>query len=260
MNAYDRLASVYDLFMEEVPYSTWADVVDRLFQQYGVEKGIVAELGCGTGNFTEQLANRGYDMIGIDCSQQMLSMAMQKQQENKNPNRILYLLQDMTAFELYGTVSAMVSVCDSLNYILSKRLLKEVFRLVQLYLDPGGLFLFDLNTIYKYEMVLGNCTIAENRDMGSFIWENFYDREQKRNTYQLTLYLKKMGQNAKANLYERFEEIHQQQAYSIAEVTQLLQETGFTVLEIKEAYSLGLPTEKTERICIVAKENKKRGN
>lgn len=124
---------------------------------------------------TEILAEAGYDMIGVDNSGEMLAEAMEKRVESGHD--LLYLLQDMQEFELYGTVRAVVSVCDSLNYITEEEELEHVFALVNNYLDPQGIFLFDMNTVYKYQTMIGNTTIAENRDEGSFIWENSYDEE-----------------------------------------------------------------------------------
>ena len=119
----------------------------------GIENGLVLELGCGTGTMTGLLAQKGYDMIGVDNSEEMLAEAMEKKVESGLD--ILYLMQDMQEFELYGTVRAAVSVCDSLNYITDPEELKQVFCLVNNYLDPGGLFLFDINTVHKYRDVLG---------------------------------------------------------------------------------------------------------
>ena len=171
MEAYTSFASVYDTFMDNVPYSEWAQYIRGLLLESGTEDGIVLDLGCGTGSLTELLAGYGYDMIGVDNSEDMLELAMEKRL--KSGHDILYLLQDMREFELYGTVRAVVSVCDSLNYITDPEDLVQVFRLVNNYLDPGGVFIFDFNTDYKYRKILGDCTIAEDRGTCSFIWDNY---------------------------------------------------------------------------------------
>ncbi|HBI73997.1 MAG TPA: SAM-dependent methyltransferase, partial [Lachnospiraceae bacterium] len=186
MQPYTGFASVYDLFMDNVPYEEWTDYVVHLLKKYGVEQGIVLELGCGTGSMTSRLSARGYDMIGIDSSEEMLSIAREKSSGKED---ILYLCQDMRNFELYGTVAAVVSVCDSMNYILTEEDLLEVFRLVNNYLDPRGIFIFDLDTEYAYEEVIGDATIAENREEGSFIWENTYYKEEMINEINLSLFL-----------------------------------------------------------------------
>ena len=134
MDAYTSFASVYDTFMDNIPYGEWADYLISLLKEYGIEDGLVLDLGCGTGNMTELLATHGYDMIGVDNAEEMLEIAMEKRADSGHD--ILYLLQDMREFELYGTVKAVVSICDSINYITEEEDLQEVFRLVNNYLDP----------------------------------------------------------------------------------------------------------------------------
>ena len=175
MDSYTSFAQVYDLFMDNVDYPAWCEYIKSLLKEYGISDGLVLDLGCGTGTVTELLADAGYDMIGVDNSCDMLEIAEEKKE--KSGHDILYLMQDMREFELYGTVRAVVSVCDSVNYILEEEDLLEVFSLVNNYLDPGGMFIFDMNTRYKYEQ-MGDCTIAENREESSFIWDNFYDPEE----------------------------------------------------------------------------------
>ena len=170
MEAYTGFAAVYDIFMDNVPYEEWSSYLHGLLLEHGIEEGIVLDLGCGTGAMTERLAAFGYDMIGVDNSEDMLELAMEKRVQSGQD--ILYLLQDMREFELYGTVRAAVSVCDSVNYITEPEEMKEVFRLVNNYLDPEGVFIFDFNTRYKYEEILGDRTIAENREECRFIWDN----------------------------------------------------------------------------------------
>jgi SAM-dependent methyltransferase len=192
-NAYTGFAFVYDLFMDNIPYDMWCDYLCGLLKKYGVSDGLVAELGCGTGAVTRRLLEKGYDMIGIDSSEDMLAIAREKQQrmalETEGKDSVLYLQQDMREFELYGTVGAFVSVCDSMNYLLKEEDMLRVFRLVNNYLDPGGVFVFDLKTEYYFEQ-LSEDTIAENRAEASFLWNNFYDRETGVNQYDLTVYVR----------------------------------------------------------------------
>ena len=161
MDSYTSFAQVYDTFMDNIPYKEGCAYLCRLLAEYGITDGLLAELGCGTGTLTELLSECGFDMIGIDNSPDMLEIAMEKRIESGHD--ILYLLQNMQEFELYGTVRAIVSVCDCVNYVTEKNELQEVFRLVNNYLDPQGIFIFDFNTRYKYEEILGDRTIAENR-------------------------------------------------------------------------------------------------
>ena len=250
MASYESFARVYDLFMDNIPYEDWCDYLQQLLGKYGVTDGLVLELGCGTGSMTELLAERGYDMIGIDNSVDMLEIAMEKRV--RSGRDILYLLQDMREFELYGTVKAVVSVCDSINYVTDPDDLFSVFSLVNNYLDPGGVFIFDLNTSYKYRELLGDSVIAENRPQSSFIWENWYDEEEKINEYDLTLFIRE-----DSGLYEKYEETHYQRAYETEEICSLLEEAGMKVEAVYDAFSMDPPKPDSERVYIVARECRK---
>lgn len=247
MDAYTSFAEVYDMFMDNVPYEEWSRYLMELLKEYHIEEGVVCELGCGTGKMTRLLADAGYDMIGVDMSEDMLAIASME-----NPQQILYLCQDMRELELYGTVAAVVSVCDSMNYLLEEEDLLEVFQRVNEYLEPGGVFLFDLNTIYKYETLLGETTICENRPEGSFIWENYYDAEEQINEYDLTLFIQE-----KENLYRKFEETHYQRGYSLEKIRTLLEEAGMEFVTAYDACTKNPPREDSERIYIVAREKGK---
>ena len=256
MEAYTGFAEVYDIFMDNVPYSQWGGEIHRILTEYGVEEGIVLDLGCGTGNMTEILAGFGYDMIGVDCSEQMLELALEKRM--RSGHDILYLQQDMTEFELYGTVRAAVSVCDSVNYITEPEELLQMFRLVNNYLDPGGIFLFDFNTEYKYREVLGDRTIAEEREDCSFIWDNYYYEEERMNEYDLTIFVKDEEHSAQGReLYRKYRETHFQRGYTEEEIRELLEEAGLIFLQAFDADTKGEPTCTSERICMVARENGK---
>lgn len=248
-NAYGSFASVYDTFMDNVPYEQWSGYLVSLLQEYGIEDGLVLDLGCGTGSLTEQLAKKGYDMIGVDNSSDMLEIAMDKKAASGLD--ILYLMQDMRDFELYGTVKAVVSICDSMNYILSEDELTTVFRLVNNYLDPGGIFIFDLNTIYKYSL-MGDATIAENREEGSFIWENSYYEEDRMNEYDLTLFIRQ-----ESGLYEKYEETHYQKAYELETLKQLLADAGMEYICAYDAFTREQPRDDSERIYVAAREKGK---
>ena len=251
MEAYTSFASVYDTFMDNVPYEEWGGYIHSLLCRYGVKDGLVLDLGCGTGTMTEILAGYGYDMIGVDNSGDMLELAMEKRLASGHD--ILYLLQDMREFELYGPVRAVVSVCDSVNYITEPEELAEVFRLVNNYLDPGGIFLFDFNTQYKYREVMGDCTIAEDRGDCSFIWDNCYYEEEKINEYDLTLFIRE-GSDDNGALYRKYRETHFQRGYTLEEIRELLSSAG---LVFQAAYDMDTGEaawEKSERICVIARE------
>ena len=292
MEAYTSFAYVYDTFMDNVPYGEWARHIREKLCEHGVTDGIVLDLGCGTGTMTERLAEYGYDMIGVDNSEEMLELAMEKKTESGYD--ILYLLQDMRGFELYGTVRAVVSVCDSVNYITEPDELEEVFRLVNNYLDPKGIFLFDFNTVHKYRDVIGDSTIAEDRGVCSFIWDNRYYEKEQINEYDLTLFIaedfnpmenayvsertadsedallseegagdledtmfseEEGGENG--SLYRRYTETHYQRGYTLAEIQELLERAGLVFIEAYDADTKETPNDMSERICVIARENGK---
>lgn len=251
MDAYTSFASVYDTFMDNIPYEEWAEYLVDLLKEYGIRDGLVLDLGCGTGNMTELLASAGYDMIGVDNAEEMLEIAMEKRE--KSGHDILYLLQDMREFELYGTVKAIVSICDSINYITEEEDLLEVFRLANNYLDPKGIFIFDFNTVYKYREVLGNQTIAEDREECSFIWDNYYYEDEQINEYELSLFIKEQD----SDLYRKYQEMHYQKAYDLETVKGLIHQSGLEYVIAYDAFTKNAPTAESERIYVIAREKGK---
>ena len=251
MDAYTSFASVYDTFMDNIPYEEWAEYLIDLLKEYGISDGLVLDLGCGTGNMTELLASAGYDMIGVDNAEEMLEIAMEKRE--KSGHDILYLLQDMREFELYGTVKAIVSICDSINYVTEEEELLEVFRLANNYLDPKGIFIFDFNTVYKYREVLGNQTIAEDREDCSFIWDNYYYEDEQINEYELSLFIREND----SDLYRKYQEMHYQKAYDLETIKVLVEESGLEYVTAFDAFTRNQPTKESERIYVVAREKGK---
>lgn len=246
MNQYSGFAAVYDMFMDNVPYVEWTEYLAALLKENGVKEGIVAELGCGTGNVTRRLRDRGYDMIGIDVSPEMLQLAREKESDDS----ILYLLQDMREFELYGSVAAVVSICDSMNYITGPEDMLKVFKLVNNYLDPGGVFIFDMNTPFYYSEILGEQTICENRESGSFIWENYYDEEKQINEFGLTIYYDGEGKGS----YRRYEETHYQRAYTDSEIRELMAASGLRFEAVFASGTHDAPEEDTERVYYICRK------
>ena len=250
MEAYSGFAEVYDRFMDNIPYGDWCEYISGLLREYGIEEGLVLDLACGTGSLTELLAEKGYDMTGVDRSPDMLQIALEKR--DRSGQDILYLCQDMRELELYGTVGAVVSVCDSMNYLLEEQDLVQVFGLVNNYLDPGGVFLFDLNTVYKYEILLGDRTIAEDRIECSFIWDNHYDKESKINEYGLSLFIRQEW-----DLYRKYTETHFQRAYSLEEIKAALEEAGMEFITAYDAFTREQEKADSERIYVIARERGK---
>ena len=260
MEAYTDFAYVYDTFMDETPYEEWCAFVKEMINKYGIskpekstdaltsEKNLVLDLGCGTGTLTELLAKEGYDMVGIDNSPDMLEIAMEKRADAGL--EILYLLQDMRELELYSTVGTVISVCDSLNYLLSEEDLLNTFKKVNNYLFPSGIFLFDFNTVYKYAEVIGDTTIAENREECSFIWENYYHPEEQINEYEVTVFVR---EDEGKDRFRKFSETHYQRGYTASRMLALVEKAGMKVEAVLDADTHGEITDESERIYIVAR-------
>ena len=286
METYDALAYVYDELMDNIPYTEWCEVIDSMIRKYGIsrpidrkdgqgvfdalkyddielavdkemteeeildsEKNLVVDLGCGTGTLTHLMYKKGYDMIGIDVSDSMLDVA-QKKRDDKEYD-ILYINQDMRDLDLYSTVGTVYSVCDSVNYILRDEELVRTFKLIEKFLYPGGLFMFDFNTVYKYSNILGDSTIAENREDCAFIWENYYDDENSINEFDVNIFI----EQSESGLFKRLVETHYQKGYTLAQMEGFLKEAGFNILIEKDSDTREEPTDESQRIFIVAKKS-----
>lgn len=244
MEAYTGFAQVYDMFMDNVPYEEWCAYICGCFRQNGISEGTVLDLGCGTGELTRLMAKKGYDMIAVDSSVDMLEIASQNREDG-----ILYIHQRMEELELGESVQAAYSACDSVNYILEEEDLLQAFCRVYSHLMPGGIFLFDMNTDYKYRVLLGENTFAESRDEGSFIWENYYDEESAVNEYDLTLFIPEEGE-----LFRRYTELHYQKNYSMERVRKLLEQAGFCDICLYDDYTDNPVREDSERCTITARK------
>jgi len=232
------------------------------------ERNIVVDLGCGTGKLTELLASRGCDMIGIDLSEDMLAIAQQRKIEAGSST--LYTLQDIRDFELYGAAGAMVSAGDSINYLLKEEDLEAMFRCVERGLLPGGVFVFDFKTIHLYRDVIGDSTIAENRDDCAFIWDNYYDPETCINEYDLTIFVSKEGLEVfpddypypyddpwkkEGALFHRFRETHFQRGYEPDQLRRAAESAGLTWITAQDAETGEEITETTERAMAVVRKS-----
>ena len=247
MDAYTSFARVYDLFMDNVPYEEWCAFLCKILAQHGITDGPILDLGCGTGKMTRLMSEQGYDMTGIDNAAEMLQIAAMEPVEVP----ILYLLQDMQDLELDGCVRAVYSVCDCVNYVLDEEKLQQAFSRVHEYLEEDGAFIFDVNTSYKYTKLLAENTFAESRDEGSFIWDNYYDEEERINEYDLTLFIPEGDE-----LYRRYTETHYQRNYETETLLKLLKNAGFTDICVYDDYTDAPLCETSERAVFVAKKSK----
>ncbi|HHY23300.1 MAG TPA: class I SAM-dependent methyltransferase [Clostridiaceae bacterium] len=236
--------------MFDINYPEWVDYIETIFKNYDIQPELIADLGCGTGSFCLEMAGRGYNMIGIDISTEMLSRAMLKlESQGVEREKVLFLNQDMSRFELFGTVDAIVSLLDSINYITDKNDLKRMISLVENYLNPGGLFIFDVNSVYKFEKIFANNVFYSIDDEITYIWENTYDKNTKLCKFDLTFFI---SQN---EYYKRFDEVHFERAYSIEELSEIVEDSGLELLKVYEGLSFCKPSINSERLFFICKKH-----
>ncbi len=249
VSIYKGFAYYYDMLMQDINYSQWADYIESIFHRFKARPSLIADLGCGTGSFCLEMANRGYEMIGIDLSPDMLSIAQTKAQQQGRD--ILFLNQGISEFELYGTVDAVVCLLDSINYITYKNDVKKAFKLVENYLNPGGLFIFDVNSRYKFENVLADNVYYQVSDDVTYIWQNGFDKKSRICRFDLTFFTR-VGE-----LYNRFDEIHYERAYDLDELSGMIKGSGMDLCGTYGAFGFGKPSDKCERIFIVCKKTRR---
>jgi len=243
---YSGFAQIYDKFME-MPYETWADYIQAIWRRFDCNPKLVLDMACGTGGLTIPLARRGYEMIGTDVSAEMLAIARQKDNSGT-----LFLQQDMRELDLFGTVDAIICACDGINYLTEPSDLAAVFALCANYLNPGGLFIFDINTEYKFSTILADNTFAASDCDAAYIWENFYDPADKINEYALTCFV----QEREGNTYRRFDETHFQRAYGADEISTALAAANLHLLAQFAELSFESPKSDAQRIFFVAQSGK----
>lgn len=253
---YDAIASVYDSINSEIDYTVWADFIESCFEKFMNKKpSLVLDLACGTGRMTFELHRRGYDMIGADASEQMLYKACDKAYD-ENISDILFIKQDMRSFELYGTVGAITSCLDSVNYLTNRDDLEKCFACAHNYLDPDGLFIFDVNTPYKFENIYGNNHyIFEDNDFEGKCafcgWQNYYDKEKGLCNFYLSVFTQ-----TDDGKFERNDEEQIEKCYTRKEISDSLEKCGFEVLGFFGDFNFSDPKIDCERWYIVAKAKK----
>ncbi|MCL2197962.1 MAG: class I SAM-dependent methyltransferase [Defluviitaleaceae bacterium] len=242
---YQGFASMYDALMHDAPYEVWAAYIDGFLAEWFKKPRaeiLVLDLACGTGNITLLLADMGYDLIGVDVSEDMLAEANRKAYEQNA--KILFLAQDMQELNLYGTVDAAISVCDGFSYILEEDDLLTAFKRVRLFLNPDGVFIFDMNTEYKFKELFSNKILeGSGIDGEGYEWQNDFDEKTGINEYRITFFSEKE---------EPFEELHRQRAYSPTVITNLLIEAGFSSVKIRDGYSNDPLTPESARVVFIA--------
>ena len=223
-NQYSSLAGVYDILNADFDYASYARFIDEQIKEHVRDASLVLDLACGTGKMTFALNELGYDMTGIDLSPDMLSCA-QETSLDKGINNILWLCQDMTDFELYGTVDACSCCLDSINYLTKLSDVEKCFLLVHNYLIPNGIFIFDVNSEYRFNTVYASNDYILENDGTLCAWHNEYNKKTKICKFYLSIF----NEN-EDGLYERFDEVQRERCYSLNQISSLLKKTGFEII------------------------------
>lgn len=245
MKSYNDFAYIYDgLMHKDVNYEQWADYIENLFDKYNINPKLVCDLACGTGNITIPMAKRGYDMTGVDISQDMLNAAREKSQGEK----ILYLNQSITKLDLYGSMGAFLCMIDGFNYILSPKSLENALRRIKTcFMDKDGILIFDISTRHKLQNVIGNNTFIHSERDVFYSWQNRYVEGKNISDMMLTFFTKEN------NTYRRFEERHLQRAYTEEEMKYILKKAGFESVDTYHELTFEKPKKESERIVFAAR-------
>ena len=238
--SYSSLAEVYDKLTENVEYEKRAEYIHSLLLKNGADRGVLLDLACGTGTLSVELSKFGYDMILCDLSAEMLVFARERLPD------ALILCQSMTQLDLYGTINHAVCSLDSINHLLKPCDVKAAFSSVSLFMEKGGVFVFDVNTIYKHENILGNNSFVSEKDNVFCVWQNYYKKKSKTVDINIDIFIED------ENKYERLRESFSERAYSVEDIKKWLSETGFEVTGIYDDMTENEPTETSERVYFTA--------
>lgn len=246
--AYAELAEVYDLLMDDIDYTQWVDYLITHIEKHQAPGKVLLDLGCGTGSISIPLAERGYSVTGIDVSTEMLTQAEQKAWEAGV--YINFFQQDIRELNLDFQVDIVVATFDTFNYIIDEQDLIKVFQNIYGVLKDGGILIFDINTPYKLEKVLGENVFSYNTEELVYIWENYFDRKTKLCQMDLTFF----SLDNKSGKYIRFDETHLERAYEENEIKEMLKKNGFKIQGIYGELSFVTPKKNEERVFFVARK------
>lgn len=243
MNIYNKFADIYDELMNDFNYKAWFNYIENIFKRYEKQPKKILEMACGTGNLSHHFAENGYKLTCFDISEEMLLKSYKKLNRYKNAR---VLKQNMIDFSFTEKFDAIVSICDSINYILEREQLIKTFKNVYKHLEDGGVFIFDINSHYKLKTILGNNIFIEDREDIFYSWENYFDDDLNICDFYLTFFLKE------EESYKRFDEHHRERAYRTDEIIDVLEISGFKIIYTYDCFTFDPPNEKTERINFVA--------
>lgn len=246
--SYGIFSSVYDILTENVEYERIAHKICSLLHENGVDGGLLLDLGCGTGTMSFLLEKNGYDIIGVDASEDMLMVANEKKYDENSS--AMFLCQKGEELDLYGTIDCAVSSLDTINHIESLEKIEKTISLVSLFMNMGGIFIFDMNTPYKHKKILGNNTFVYDMDEVYCVWQNSFNEEENTTDIDLDFFIK----NEDDDGYERYSEGFCEYSYPVEKIIKIIEKTGFTLLGMYDDYGDKSPGDKTERITFVCKK------
>ena len=247
MGGYGRFAQVYDCLMKDAQYKKRTSYLLRLFKKHGKVPERLLDLACGTGGFSNEMALRGIEVIGVDMSEEMLAAARENSAESGTD--VLYLCQKAQELDLYGTVDGAICCLDSINHITDIKALSKAFDRVSLFLEPGCLFIFDVNTLYKHEEILGDNTFVIEQDNVYCVWRNRYNRERQITEMALDFFVEDSE-----GMYRRFSEDIEERVYSDSRLYELLEKSGFSVEAVYGDLTEEEPDGTCQRKIFVAKK------
>lgn len=246
--SYDIFSSVYDILTENVEYERISNKICSLLHKNGVDRGLLLDLGCGTGTLSFLLEQRSFDIIGVDASEDMLAVANEKKYEDNSS--ALFLCQKAEELDLFGTIQCAVSTLDTFNHIGNIEKIEKAISLVSLFMDMNGIFIFDMNTPYKHTKILGNNTFVYDMDEVYCVWQNSYDKASEKTDIDLDFFIK----NEDDDCFERYSESFSEYVYDINEIINIIKKCGFTLLATTDDYSDEPVCDTTERITFICKK------
>lgn len=252
MNSYGFLAGCYDRLTYDVDYAAWADYIEKHVQKHPLPGNTVLDLACGTGSLTRELVLRGYEMIGADQSPEMLSVAAEKNR-GIGPVEPIFLCQPMEKLDLYGTIDACVCCLDSVNYVTDPKKLAKAFQRVHLFLTPGGLFLFDINSPEKLKGLDGQVFLDETEDTYC-VWRAEFSSKSQICSYFMDIF----RLDAASGRWDRGEELHRERAYTVPELTAMLAQAGFQDVRTYGELKMRPPKPGEQRIFFTARKDAER--
>ena len=247
MSGYGDFAYYYDILTENVDYQSRSDYIYNLLADNGVSKGILLDLACGTGTLSLLLEEKGFDLIGVDASEDMLTQAQEKKMEQDSG--AIFLCQKMEELDLFGTINAAVCTLDSINHVTDESKVKEIFRRVSLFMEDKGIFIFDVNTPHKHKNILGNNTFVYDMDEVYCVWQNETDEDML-----TTVSLDVFERDEEEDVYYKYSEQFQERGYELSFLEGLLRDNRFELVGVYEEMTASPVSDSTERAVFVARK------